>query len=48
MRRGIQSIMNHDVNLSDLIAELRQNDGKMLRRLLKLLRETSRVAVGIV
>ena len=39
MRRGIQSIMNHDVNLSDLIAELRQNDGKMLRRLLKLLRE---------
>jgi hypothetical protein len=29
--------MNDDVNLSDFIAELRQNDGKMLRRLLKLL-----------
>jgi hypothetical protein len=39
MRRGTQSIMNDDVNLSDLIAELRQNDGKMLRRLLRLLRE---------
>jgi hypothetical protein len=31
--------MNDGVNLSDLIAELRQNDGKMLRRLLRLLRE---------
>jgi hypothetical protein len=39
MRRGTQSIMNDDVNLSDLIAELRKNDGKMLRRLLQLLRE---------
>ena len=31
--------MNDDVNLSDFIGELRQNDGKMLWRLLKLLRE---------
>jgi hypothetical protein len=31
--------MNDDVNLSDLIAELRDNDGAMLRRLLRLLRE---------
>jgi hypothetical protein len=28
-----------NVNLSDFIAELRQNDGKVLRRLLRLLRQ---------
>jgi len=31
--------MDDDLNLSDLIAELRQDDGNMLRRLLKLLRQ---------
>ena len=32
--------MNDDVNLSDLITELRDNDGAMLRRLLRLLQRT--------
>jgi hypothetical protein len=31
--------VNDDINLSDLIAELRQNAGQMLHRLLSLLRE---------
>jgi hypothetical protein len=31
--------MSDDPHLSDLIAELRESDGKMLRRLLRLLRE---------
>jgi hypothetical protein len=31
--------MNYDINLSDLISELRNNDGEMLRRLLHLLRQ---------
>jgi hypothetical protein len=33
------SIMDDDLNLSDLIAELRQDDGNMLRQLLNLLRQ---------
>jgi hypothetical protein len=36
---GGNSIMYDDEKFSDLIAELRQEDGKMLRRLLKHLRE---------
>ena len=31
--------MNDDIDLSDLISELRNNDGEMLRRLLHLLRQ---------
>jgi hypothetical protein len=31
--------MDDDLNLSDLIAELRQDDGNMLRQLLNLLRQ---------
>jgi hypothetical protein len=34
-------IMDYELLFRDLIAELRENDGKMLRRILRMLRENN-------